>query len=84
MATDNYIGIPFRQVVGGDLNISTITTGTSATAANFFEFRWQSDTGSGATGVIRDDALLALEVIRNFILSGGSDRNGAGVPPTSI
>lgn len=83
MATDHYIGIPFRRVVLGELDVSAITVGTSATAANFFEFRWQSDTGSGATGVIRDDALIALDTIRNFILNGGALGDGTGVPPTS-
>lgn len=84
MATDHFIGIPGRRLIKGEADVSGITVGTSSTAADFFEFRWQSDTGSGATGVIAKDALIALEAIRNFIIRRGAIGDGTGVPPTTL
>ncbi len=84
-AANRFMSIPFRRVTPGDLDISTITVGSSTTATDFFEFRYMTaDASAVATGVIRDDALLALEAFRNFILGGGTDGNGTGVPPTSL
>ena len=82
MATDNYISRPYRRAQLGELDVTGFTIGTSDTAANFFALRWQSDTGSGATNVTREDLLLFLEDVRNFVIAGGKDNNGTGVPPT--
>lgn len=84
MATDTYISRPFRRPVSGDLDVTTFTIGSSDTATDFFAVRWQSNTGSAATNVNRDDLLLFLEDVRNFVLAGGKDNNGTGVPPLSI
>lgn len=82
MATDTFISIPYRRVVGGDLMSSTITVGASSTATDFFEFRWQSDTGSGATGVTKQDTVNFLNLCIRFINSGGKIGDGTGVPVT--
>jgi len=84
MATDHYISRPYRRPAAGELDVTTFTLGTSDTGTDFFAVRWQSNTGSVATGVIRDDLLLFLEDVRNFVLAGGKDNNGTGVPPTSL
>jgi hypothetical protein len=83
MATDNFISRPFRRPVLGELDVTSFTVGTSDTGTDFFSVRWQSDTGSGATGVIRDDLLKFLEDVEQFVLRGGKLQDGAGVPPTS-
>lgn len=80
MSTDHFVSIPKRRLIHNDLDNSGLHSGTSSTATDFIELRWQSDTGSGATGVTRQDILIALEVFERFIIEGGITGNGADVP----
>lgn len=81
MATDHFISIPYRTVVGSELDWSTVHHGSSTTATDFLELRWQEDTGSGATGVTRKDIIRFMEgVVTRFILGGGVLHDGTDTP----
>lgn len=77
-AVNYYLGIkrgadnkPFVSVVSG-----TSTIGTAADV----EVRLQTNDGSVATGLTRKDAIIALQVIMEFINSGGLNHAGANLP----
>lgn len=80
MATDHFVSIPKRELPGGVLDNSALHSGTSSTAADFIELRWQSNDGSDPTGVTKKDILVALEVFERFIIEGGIVSDGTDVP----
>ena len=80
MSTDHFVSFIKRENPKGLLDTSGIHSGTSSTSADFMELRWQSDTGSGATGVTRKDVLLFLEYCEKFILNGGVIGDGTDCP----
>lgn len=59
------------QVVAG--------TSTAGTAVDV-EVRIQTNDGSTATGITRLDAVLLMEIIEQFIESGGLNNAGANLP----
>jgi len=75
---DLFISRPYRRPAAGELDVTSFTLGSSSTASDLLEVRWTTGT------IIRDDLLLFLEDVRNFVLAGGKDNNGTGVPPTSL
>jgi hypothetical protein len=81
MATDHFISIPFRNVAQSELDWTTIHHGTSSTATDFLELRWQEDTGSGPTGITRKDIIRFMEgVLTRFINGAGVIHDGTDVP----
>lgn len=81
MATDHFISIPFRNVAASELDWTTVHHGTSSTATDFLELRWQEDTGSGPTGVTRKDIMRFMEhVVERFIIGRGVLHDGTDVP----
>lgn len=79
-AVDHFVSIPFRRLVRNDLDNSGLHSGTSSTATDFIELRWQSNDGTNPTGVTRQDVLIALEVFERFIKEGGIVGDGTDVP----
>ena len=80
MATDHFVSIPFRELPGGFYDNSGLHSGTSSTATDFMEFRWQSDTGSGATGITKKDIANAFEIFLRFYKEGGVANDGTDCP----
>ena len=80
MATDHFVSIPFRELPLGQFDNSGLHSGTSSTATDFIELRWQSDTGSGATGVTKKDIYLALMIFERWIKEGGTAYDGTDCP----
>lgn len=78
MAADNrFLGVKR----GAPLNVHAVvhSTGSAGTAVDV-EVRLQLNDGSTATGLLRKDVLLALEVLMDFVAAGGENGNGADLP----
>ena len=70
-----YLGIPRgKSMSPGSIAISTSATGTAADV----ELRMQIDNGTSTTGLTKDDVILALNVIRQYILSNGVPGGAVG------
>jgi hypothetical protein len=54
--------------------------GTSSTAADLIEVRWQSITGTTPTGITRLDLREALVKMIRFIDMHGQNASGTGLP----
>jgi hypothetical protein len=80
MAVINYyVSIPFRQVVGDDLNNAGIDSGTSSSSTDYIELRMMVQNGSSvATGLTRRDVVKALKVFERWVLEGGLVNNPTG------
>jgi hypothetical protein len=82
VATNWFVSVPFREVVGGETNNAGLHSGTSTSGADFIELRMmQYTTGTTSTGLTRKDVLIALEVFERWILESGLIGDGANLPP---
>ena len=76
-AVNYYLGVKR----GAPLNVNNVVAGTgSAGTAVDIEVRLQINDGSNATGLLRKDALIALEIIEAFIEAGGNNHDGQILP----
>ncbi len=80
-ATNYFVSVPFREVVGGILNKGGMHSGTSTSANDFIELRMMRyTTGTTETGVTRKDVINALHAFEKWVLDGGLLQNGTNVP----
>ena len=76
-AVNYYLGVKRNAL----LNVNNVVAGTAtAGTAVDVEVRLQINDGSNATGLLRLDAIKALEVIEAVIQSGGLNHAGANLP----
>ncbi len=76
-AVNYYLGVKR----GANLSINQVTAAAStAGTAVDVEVRLQINDGSNATGLTREGALLAMEVLESFIESGGNNHDGQFLP----
>jgi hypothetical protein len=79
--TNQFVSIPFREVVGGETFNGNMHSGTSTSAADYIELRWiEYTTGTTASGVTRKDILIALKVFERWIKEGGLIGDGTNLP----
>lgn len=76
-AVNYYLGVKR----GDEFKPFNVTAGTSTigTAADV-ELRIQTNDGSNATGITRQDVLLLIDLLESFIESGGLNGAGANLP----
>ncbi len=80
-ATNYFVSIPFRRLVRDDFDNSGTHSGTSSTATDFIELRMMKyTTGTTATGLTRQDVMIALEVFERWIKEGGLISDGTNLP----
>lgn len=78
MSTNYYLGVQR----GAAFIDGSITAGTSSNGGNSdIEIRMQIVNGATATGLTRQDVILALDQFKNFISEGGINGAGANLPP---
>lgn len=75
VAVNYYLGIPRGKTQNpGNVAIATSASGT----ASDVEVRIQIDNGTSTTGVTKEDVYLALEVIKQYMLSNGVPGGSTG------
>jgi hypothetical protein len=80
-ATDYFVSVPKREVVGGDLTNANLSSGTSSASSDYIELRMRTVDGSTvATGLTKKDVLIALRVFERWIKDGGVIGDGSNLP----
>ena len=85
MAANNYyLGLTRAQadVTNSENVVGTISVnaGPAQGTAADIELRIQTDTGTGPSGITRRQVLVALEIFKQYIESGGSAHAGTYLP----
>lgn len=76
-AVNYYLGL--KRGAENKPSLVVAATSTQGTAVDV-EVRLQTDDGSNATGLTRQDAKLLLKIILEFIEQGGLNSAGANLP----
>ena len=69
----------YLSMVRGKINLANVTANavTQATSADI-ELRMQTNNGSNATGLTRDDVIQSLRTMEQWLLSNGIPGGSAG------